>query len=217
MSDSRASYWSVTINNPTDDDKNQWSSLGHQSWVKSVDGQLERGENGTLHIQGYVKTQHGRFLQKLRAALPRAHVEVAKNPTALVQYCKKEETRVGKIESVRTAGPGDVQHAVYQELLYNGRKYYKDWDIDQDGFFENLQRFSFEIRRDWEAHLDEAVKYLIRHGWYGVEFAAANQQIRLAFKKYIVEILYRCHSHAQATAAIAAAPQEDVCLIDAQD
>lgn len=218
MSDSRASYWSITINNPTDDDKAQWSALGQQPWVKTVEGQLERGtEQGTLHIQGYVKTQHGRFLQKLRAALPRAHVEIAKNPTALVKYCKKEETRVGKIESVRTAGPGDVQNAVYQDLLYNGRNYYNNWNLDQDAFQENIQRYSYDIRQNWESHLDDAVKYLIKAGFYGVEFAAANQQIRFAFKKYLPEILYRCHAQATPVTVVAAPQEEDVCLIDAQD
>lgn len=192
-SDSRGSYWSITINNPTDDDNQRWSSLGNEPWVKKCDGQLERGEEGTLHLQGYVQTAHGRFLSKIRAALPRAHVEIARNAQALVKYVHKEETRVGKIEAIKTAGPGDVQHELYQELLYNGRQYFDTWKLDQDEFLWNLTEHEFWIKRNWEQLFDAAISRLIRAGYFGVEFAAANNQIRSAFKKYLPDILYRCH------------------------
>jgi len=199
-SDSRGSYWSITINNPTDDDNQRWSSLGNEPWVKKCDGQLERGEEGTLHLQAFVQTAHGRFLNKIRAALPRAHVEIARNPQALVKYVHKEETRVGKIETIKTAGPGDVQHELYQELLYYGNKYFQTWTIPQDDFSKNLEQHDKQIREHWEILFDAAISRLIRRGYYGVEFAAANNQIRSAFKKYLPDILYRCHSASQLVA-----------------
>lgn len=221
MSDSRASYWSITINNPTEDDKRQWAALGQLPWVKKADGQLEKGkENGTVHIQGYVATQHGRFLTKLREALPRAHVEVARNPSALVNYTKKEDTRVGKIEQVKTAGPADVQNELYQELLYNGRNFFKTWRLDQESFEENLENHKDMILKYWETLFDAAISRLIRQGYYGVEFAAANQQIRVAFKKYLPDILYRCHKqHEAATQECTPPPsearrEETACLIE---
>lgn len=98
-----------------------------------------------------------------------------------------------------------MQHELYQELLYSGNRYFQTWKISQDDFLENLERHDRAIRDHWETLFDAAISRLIRAGFYGVEFAAANQQIRSAFKKYLPDILYRCHSVALTAAARAAA------------
>lgn len=192
---SKSSCWSVTINNPTADDNALWAGLAaNNSWVKEVKGQLEEGENGTPHIQGYVKTEYGRFFQKLRAALPRAHIEVAKNQFALSKYVEKEETRIGAVASVKTASQADLQNEMVYLLMYSTNMKYiasEKWDKSYDSIALNILNNAEEIRRQWEPILDDAVKSLVIKGYYGVEFVVSNNQVRSAFKRYLPEILYR--------------------------
>lgn len=87
----RASWWSLTINNPTDEERQKLKMPPR--FVKRVVCQDEVGENGTLHIQAGVNTQQVRF-SAVKKWLPRAHIEIAKNPAALIEYCKKEDTSI---------------------------------------------------------------------------------------------------------------------------
>lgn len=191
MSSGKSSYWSITINNPTDGDIQQWNGLGSQPWVRKVEGQLEKGEEGTTHIQGMVQTEYGRFLQKLREALPRAHIELAKNKFALANYVTKEETRVAAIPTVKVATQADVQNKLLKIILKSSHQKYP-WEGCKTTYFDEwLLKFEYELKRDWEFWLDVSVAELIREGYYGVEFVAANQQVRNAFRKYLPDILYR--------------------------
>lgn len=191
----KSSYWSVTINNPTHDDNVAWSSLAtNYTWVKKVEGQLEQGENGTPHIQGMVQTEYGRFFTKLKEALPRAHIEAAENKFALTNYVHKPETRVGEIATVQVATQSDLQNEMCNLMMYGLNTRICDqakWDKNYDAFPSNILANAEDIRKRWEIILDEAVKSLIRHGYYGVEFVVSNNQVRNAFKRYLPEILYR--------------------------
>lgn len=192
----KASFWSITINNPTPLDYEQIELLKSQEWFKRFQGQLEKGDqNGTLHVQAYLETKYGRYLQKIRTALPRAHVEVARKPAALVQYVQKAETRVAQLPQLKTkvATQADLQEEMYSTLLYNGSYYFNNWIVAQDFFLENLSRYKEDIRRLWEHILDDAVKKLITDGYYGIEFVVSNNQVRTAFKKYLPEIIFRTH------------------------
>lgn len=87
----RASWWSITINNPTEEDR---AALQHPpTWVKLVKCQDEVGDNGTLHIQGAVNTTQVRFSQ-VKNWLSRAHIEIARDKSALLKYVEKSETAV---------------------------------------------------------------------------------------------------------------------------
>jgi len=94
MSD-RATCWSVTINNPLPaDDENIALAKQKSGW--KVEGQLEKGENGTPHYQLMVKTPQTRF-GSIKKAFPRAHIEPARDIKALSKYVSKEETRIGTL------------------------------------------------------------------------------------------------------------------------
>lgn len=187
MSD-KCCNWSITINNPTDDDYKQWESLKGLHWVKEVVGQLEKGEQEqTPHLQGMIKTQSVRFAQ-LKKALPRAHIEPARNPIALKQYVQKEDTRVASVPTAKVASQQDVQETILMILEQNG--YYKTWDHKKE-WIDNFNAHRYLIQKDWESLLDTAVRKLILDGYYGIEFVMANPQIRTAFKKYLPEIIYR--------------------------
>jgi len=89
----RASWWSITINNPTDDDRNALKSENWPTWVKRYDGQEEVGKDGTLHIQGALNTAQIRFAA-VKGWLKRAHIEAARDKSALLKYVAKSDTAV---------------------------------------------------------------------------------------------------------------------------
>lgn len=60
---------------------------------------IEKGNNGTPHLQGYVEFENKKSLAQLKEACPRAHWEPARgNPKQASDYCKKEGefTEMGK-------------------------------------------------------------------------------------------------------------------------
>lgn len=207
MSD-KSCCWSVTINNPTDEDKQQWASLSGLHWVREVSGQLEQGAEGTLHIQGMVKTQSVRFSQ-VKKALPRAHIEAARSQVALAKYVQKQDTRVAAIPTIRTATQLDVQRHCYRHVIdqcykLEQRNYPETLDISTLDEGELILKYSNVIRKNWESYTDEAVRDLIKGGYFGVEYVMANAQVRMAFKKYLPEICYRFYN---APSTQATAPQ----------
>lgn len=89
----RGTCWSLTINNPTDDDRQNLAMLP-AGWT--VKGQEEKGEQGTLHLQLMLKTPQVRF-SAVKKHFPRAHIEKARNEVALSNYVVKSETRVSEL------------------------------------------------------------------------------------------------------------------------
>ena len=66
----RSTCWSVTINNPTADDEECIALARQVNWT--VEGQLEKGVEGTLHCQLMVKTPQVRF-SALKKMFPSAY------------------------------------------------------------------------------------------------------------------------------------------------
>jgi len=88
----RAKHWVFTINNPElDADKEIMDTSPDRDYCVM---QLERGEDGTLHIQGVIGFKKQKWFRTLKNLHPRAHWEVARNVPASIAYCRKEETRV---------------------------------------------------------------------------------------------------------------------------
>lgn len=88
--------WLFTINNPESNDiPRTWTNVKYAIW------QLEKGENGTPHLQGYVSFMKQQRLNAVKLICPRAHWETRKGTvTQAVEYCSKEETR--------EAGPWEI-------------------------------------------------------------------------------------------------------------
>lgn len=87
--------WCFTINNPEPEEyPDQWSNLSN---LKAGVFQMELGEEGTVHLQGYVELNNPRQLQWLRRNLSaRAHWEKRRGSRKQAfEYCMKEETRLG--------------------------------------------------------------------------------------------------------------------------
>ena len=91
----RGTMWSVTINNPVKTDEECLAIAHQKGWI--VKGQKEVGENGTPHYQLSVNTRTQQRFSALKKVFPRAHIEIARKPSALNKYVVKKETRVGEL------------------------------------------------------------------------------------------------------------------------
>lgn len=87
----------LTINNPTID-VHQFIELVKAKGFKYGRVQLERGEQGTLHLQGCLGGKSTR-ISAVKSMFPTAHIETAKSPFHSWEYCGKADTRVeGPVE-----------------------------------------------------------------------------------------------------------------------
>lgn len=96
----RASRWSVTCNfktvrRETVDAQIETAKL--LGW--GIEGQLEKGEEGTEHYQLLLKTPQVRF-SAVKKVFPTAHIEVARNVVALQNYVHKEDSRIETLKTV---------------------------------------------------------------------------------------------------------------------
>jgi hypothetical protein len=91
-STTQAKNWMFTLNNPEESDHEsiaQWDKLRWCVWQK------EKGENGTVHFQGYSVFESNVRLSFLKKLCPRAHWEKRLgNHEQAKEYCTKEETRI---------------------------------------------------------------------------------------------------------------------------
>lgn len=169
----RATTWSVTINNPNEGDEEAINLARQKGW--KVEGQLEKGKEGTPHYQLMVKTPQTRF-STIKKHFPRAHIEVAHNVAALEQYVHKESTREGELPTASDMYPSlsKLWDLIYQYCVDNG--------ID-------IKR----LRHRGECHLDTfdyAIRFLITQGYY-VETLGSNPQNRSCWKNYGTELMKR--------------------------
>ena len=84
--------WIITHNNPEFDTQEyleKWAPL-----CTYVNGQLEKGENGTRHIQAYIALKVNARITKLKKHDPKAHFEMVKRDNGASAYCLKEDTRL---------------------------------------------------------------------------------------------------------------------------
>ena len=102
----RSNCWSITINNPTQTDEYNIGLARQKGW--KVEGQLERGEQGTEHYQLILRTPQVRF-SAVKSIFPRAHIEVARNVNALRAYVQKDETRVASLTIDQSLYPSQLQ------------------------------------------------------------------------------------------------------------
>ena len=84
--------WLITHNNPTHDTHDYLEKWAKES--EYVNGQLEKGENGTPHIQAFVHLKKKASLRAMKKHDPAAHFEPVKRDNGASAYCLKEDTRL---------------------------------------------------------------------------------------------------------------------------
>jgi len=94
MTNKQSKNWLITINNPSTDAKSTIQFVQQLGFTWGA-AQLERGEQGTEHIQAAFGGKQFRF-DSLKKLFPGAHIESAKHPRRAYEYCSKEDTRVGE-------------------------------------------------------------------------------------------------------------------------
>lgn len=176
----RATCWSITINNPTGADEENMALSRQKGW--KVDGQLEVGKDGTPHYQLIVRTPQVRF-SAVKKAFPRAHIEVARNPTALEQYVHKDDTKAGELNK---------QSEMYPSLS-------KFWDLFYTWLHDNATTNEQETggileHLHGQAKIEDAfhqfVNEYIEKG-YHIETIACNPATISCIRKYGHSILRR--------------------------
>lgn len=105
--------WVFTLNNPESDTLPPYDRIKYCIW------QVEQGEQGTEHIQGYVEFRTKHRLSAVKKWLYRAHWEVRRGTAQQArEYSSKEETRVrgpwsiGEQEVSRQGHRTDLSRAV---------------------------------------------------------------------------------------------------------
>lgn len=112
-------YWSVTINNP---DENDMVIVRNPNpkYVRQFVWTMEKGENGTEHVQGWVRLQRNQAQSLVKRLYPRAHLKyISKddyNENAY-NYAQKEDetTRGHHINTMNDPVPG-VDTILYKVL-----------------------------------------------------------------------------------------------------
>lgn len=110
--ESRSRSWLFTLNNPSGDSDNPQIFLEGCSYAIY---QLERGDSGTNHYQGYVEFKNVKRFSALKKINPRCHWEPRQGShQQAVDYCSKEDTRV---EGPWTIGEAPVGRGKRTDLL----------------------------------------------------------------------------------------------------
>lgn len=182
----RGTCWSITLNNPTEEEIKDGNLLIQLPAGWSCQGQMELGENGTPHYQAMLKTPQTRFAA-VKKVFARAHIELAKNRKALEKYVHKPETRIGEVNNAVSNIPTlfEYQHKIAAR-----------WDDDEWNLFVNNAR---ETTGDENKKMDEIalayVDYLvgqdIENGICGIEYIAINPMWRSAWKKFYRQLVAR--------------------------
>jgi len=191
----RSNHWSLTINNPTASDYEEMDRARQKGW--KVTGQIEKGEEGTPHLQLHLQTPQVRF-SAVKKAFTRAHIEVARNAQALENYVTKDETRVGELPTSQEKYPSlskfwqlvylhiDAQNWVHWELDSWYQDAYADFGIPEYPPSERKRdQLTTEI-------FEACVEHLIAKG-YHVEHFFSPPNISV-FKKFHFAILQRSYS-----------------------
>lgn len=222
--------WSITINNPTAADLEQWKQITSLHWVKEAKGQLERGAEGTEHIQGMLRTLSVRFSQ-VKKALPRAHIEKARSEAALRKYVQKSDTKIAPIEVSKVATTADV----HRWMAHHFVKYWwrKRFDFGEDKFDDIAT--SYYCAAQWlqcnpdcilgveglmilddlkifESLFDAAIKSVIMQGYLSAETLGTNPMVRTSCIKYFIAIMYRYFKYGDDEVAYWEGSSRGLCL-----
>lgn len=171
----RDTCWSVTCNlKSISRDTVDSCIAAAESLGWGVVGQLEMGEEGTPHYQLMVKTPQVRFAA-VKKVFPTAHIEGARNRSALANYVTKEDTR---IESLK---PIEMKYVTYPML----RNKFFEWLL-QEHDLESYTTDHDQRLKLWDTFIGESIALGME-----VDLLGMNPQNRACVAKYWVYYIRR--------------------------
>lgn len=90
----KACIWLGTYNNPDVVPSDYLQAWHEDAGARYVCGQLEKGANGTPHIQYYLNFANQQRLASLKKRCKFSHFEPVKRDNGASPYCMKEDTRI---------------------------------------------------------------------------------------------------------------------------
>lgn len=168
-----------TINNPTPEDL---ELLHKMSTTYLVYGR-EKGENETPHLQGYLELPKQMRFKRVKASLPRAHLEPRYGSAkSASDYCKKGEQTKDEWEKDGIKG---IHYGKNADVFEEG-------EISQQGKRTDIARFVDSIKQGLstidviERHPVEFVKYTKAYDRIRMEYAREDRE----FEKPTVIVHY---------------------------
>lgn len=144
----KALWWSVTAFNDSEIGKLE-NRLEFPDWVECIHGGREEcPETKRLHFQGAIQCRRQMRFNQVKKWLPTAHLEVARNPSAIKKYALKPETAVGPKDSIKNPEPNITINSIMIKLA-------EWWD----------NKMLLKLCELYEDDLDKAVKECY---WYTV-------------------------------------------------
>lgn len=98
--------WCITVNNPSMDDLKVWMSMirdkeiRRKNSIKYIVWQLEKGMNGTQHIQGYIEFVNERRMKSIKKIFKNnsMHCEIRLGSSKEASdYCKKKDSSISDV------------------------------------------------------------------------------------------------------------------------
>jgi len=182
--------WCFTINNPGDFDRMDVERLSELSEYYVCGNEV--GDEGTPHMQGFVRFKHAVSFARVKSLLSRAHIEAQKGTShEAAEYCKKdgdfreygvcpgvkrdskerwawiiEKAEAGDMESIKSEYPGDYLR-LYDKLLRLRRRGGDILDdIEHEWWYGTTG--TGKSRKVWEDYPDHYAKQLNKW-WDGYE------------------------------------------------
>ena len=197
----RGTSWSITINNPTEEEV----KVSAPGW--KLEGQYEVGEEGTRHFQGLLSTPQVRFAA-VKKVFPRAHIELARNKKALQAYVHKAATRVEEYKTVDNPN------------VFNSQKLVTDlWDpVEWQKRITDPQlvkKYDYNYGALALGYVDTLVETLIEGGARGLEYISVNPMWRSSWSRHWRAIVARNKNESLSIKQNGDAQGGDTCAVPA--
>lgn len=148
---SGAKNWCFTLNNPVSTLSTEWEHLVYRIY------QLEKGENGTPHYQGFASFGKRRTLGQLKLHDPRINWRVARgSPKSNYAYCTKLDTRVdapiefGLLDHAAASGKRTDISDAFQKIKDDSKYSTFDYMEDFTGLWLRYPNFIARVRTNRE-------------------------------------------------------------------
>lgn len=127
----RARHWFFTENNPEGGLDVIFGDLLSNGIIDYATWQLEMGDEGTPHYQGYVNFKKQTLFTTVTSILPKAHWELCLDPIAARAYCQKKESRIEGPFELGIWNPPAEKQRVWKALAEDILAGKKDYELFQ--------------------------------------------------------------------------------------